>query len=343
MPSKKISEIDIGFMKEALALAREGLGKTSPNPTVGCVIVKHDQVISFARTANHGRPHAEALAIEKAGNAAEGATAYVTLMPCNTHGKMPPCAKALIDAGIARLVVACSDPSQNSDETVARLKGAGIDVQTGVCEDEALSLNEGYFKWVKTGKPLVSLKIATTLDGKIASLAGHSKWLTGEEARKDAHYLRSQNDAVLVGRKTAELDKPQLNVRHIKTDFQPKAVVIDRDNRLNLADNVLKISLEEGLPINHEGFFEPSDMLNHLGKQDVRRLLVEGGGKTLSYFFKRGEWDYLYWYKAPMIAGNDGLPAFHDGGIETVEKMPRLVWVRSENFGRDVLDVWKRV
>ena len=201
-------------MRAALALARRGLGSTWPNPTVGCVLVADGHVIGRGWTQPGGVPHAETVALERAGDQARGATAYISLEPCSHYGKTPPCADALVAAGISRAVLAMQDPNPDIDgRGIDKLKAAGVDVELGLMEAEARKVNAGFSLMVERGRPLVTLKTATTLDGRIAVSSGASQWITGAAARRRAHLLRSQNDAVMVGAGTAVADNPQLTCR----------------------------------------------------------------------------------------------------------------------------------
>jgi diaminohydroxyphosphoribosylaminopyrimidine deaminase/5-amino-6-(5-phosphoribosylamino)uracil reductase len=234
-------------MRAALALAARGLGRTWPNPAVGCVLVRDGHVVGRGWTQPGGRPHAEAEALARAGDAARGATAYVSLEPCAHTGKTPPCAEALIAAGIARVVAAVEDPDPRvSGRGLARLRDAGIAVTTGLCSAEADELNAGFFLRVREGRPLVSLKLATSLDGRIATRAGESQWITGAAARRRAHMLRATHDAVMVGLGTAKADDPELTCRLPGlADRSPVRVVPDR---LLVLPNTAKLFKTAGLP-----------------------------------------------------------------------------------------------
>ncbi|HQT72519.1 MAG TPA: bifunctional diaminohydroxyphosphoribosylaminopyrimidine deaminase/5-amino-6-(5-phosphoribosylamino)uracil reductase RibD, partial [Acidiphilium sp.] len=205
---------DLAPMRSALALARRGLGETAPNPSVGCVILRDGVVVGRGRTAPGGRPHAETEALAMAGEAARGATAYVTLEPCAHHGRTPPCADALIAAGIARVVIAMADPDPRTDGAgIARLRAAGIEVVEGVGAAEAAEINAGFTLRLRAGRPLVTLKLATSLDGQIATRTGESQWITGAAARQLGHALRGTHDAVMVGVGTVLADDPELTCR----------------------------------------------------------------------------------------------------------------------------------
>ena len=215
-------------MAHALALGQRGLGRTWPNPAVGCVIVHGGRVVGRGWTQPGGRPHAEVRALAQAGSAARGATAYVTLEPCAHHGHTGPCAEALIAAGVARVVTALQDPDPRvSGRGHAMLRAAGVAVTEGVLEPEARAVNAGFLKRVCHGLPLVTLKLATTLDGRIATASGESRWITGPEARRAVHALRLVHDAVLVGAGTARADDPDLTVRDLGATHQPVRIVID--------------------------------------------------------------------------------------------------------------------
>ena len=224
------------MMRAALAQARRSLGRTWPNPAVGCVIAKDGHVIARGRTQDGGRPHAEADALAKAGEAARGATVYVTLEPCSHFGKSPPCADALVRAGVARVVSAMEDPNPEvNGQGHARLRAAGIAVDVGEGADEAAEINAGFLLRVLSGRPLFHLKLASSLDGRIATASGESKWITGEGARADGHRLRSVHDAILVGAGTVAADDPELTCRLPGLGrYSPVRIVLD--SRAGLAE-----------------------------------------------------------------------------------------------------------
>jgi diaminohydroxyphosphoribosylaminopyrimidine deaminase/5-amino-6-(5-phosphoribosylamino)uracil reductase len=222
------SSTDYGYMAQALRLAEKGLYGTSPNPRVGCVLVRNGQVVGSGWHERAGQPHAEVHALAAAGATARGATAYLTLEPCSHHGRTPPCAEALIKAGIAKLVAAMQDPNPLvSGRGCSLLEEAGITVQTGLMEAEARALNIGFLTRMTRGRPWVRMKIAASLDGKTALNNGASQWITSEHARRDAHRLRARSCAVMTGIGTVLADDPQLTVRHIQTSRQPLSVVVD--------------------------------------------------------------------------------------------------------------------
>jgi len=236
------------WMQQAIELAKRGLYSTKPNPNVGCVIVKDDQLIGQGFHPKAGQPHAEVFALREAGEHAQGATAYVTLEPCAHYGRTPPCAEALVKAQVKKVVVACPDPNPLvAGKGVQILENAGIEVEVGICEDLASKLNQGFLKAMSTGMPYVRLKVASSLDGRTAMASGESKWITGSAARQDVQHWRAISGAVITGIETVIADDCQLNVRllnnfDIETVAQPKRVVLDRQGRLPLT-----AFLQEGL------------------------------------------------------------------------------------------------
>ena len=296
--------MDTEHMRAALALARRGLGNTWPNPSVGCVIVRDDRVVGRGTTAPGGRPHAERIALDAAGTAARGATVYVTLEPCSHHGQTPPCADALIAAGVRRVVVACVDPFPAVDGAgLARLRAAGIEVVTGIREAEAVALQEGFFTRVNIGRPMVTLKLASTLDGRIATRTGQSQWITGPAARRAAHALRAEHDAVLAGAGTVQADDPELTCRlpGIRPGLR---VVVDTHLRTPLLSRVIASAHEVSTWFLHGPGADPhraaalrqagvtliaveaggvgvdlADAMQALGRAGLTRVLVEGGAR----------------------------------------------------------------
>lgn len=230
-----ITEVDAGWMRVALGLARRGLGRVWPNPAVGCVLVKDGIVIGRGWTSDGGRPHAEANALRQAGVKARNATAYVTLEPCAHTGQTPPCAEALVEAGISRAVVAIEDPDPRvSGQGIDMLRSAGVSVEVGCMAREAMILNRGFLSRASTGRPMVTLKLATSLDGRIATGSGESRWITGPAARSEVHLMRAQSDAILVGAGTVRADNPKLDVRDLGIDSaNPVRIVVT--GSLNLA------------------------------------------------------------------------------------------------------------
>jgi diaminohydroxyphosphoribosylaminopyrimidine deaminase/5-amino-6-(5-phosphoribosylamino)uracil reductase len=361
---------DLMHMKAALALARRGLGGTWPNPAVGCVIVKEGRVVGRGWTQPGGRPHAETEALARAGVAAQGGTAYVSLEPCSHQGRTPPCADALIAAGIARVVAAVEDPDPRvSGRGIARLSGAGIPVGTGVCAVEAAELNVGFFSRVKRGRPLVTLKLATSLDGRIATATGESRWITGAAARERAHLLRATHDAVLVGTGTALTDDPQLTCRLPGLeDRSPVRIVLDA--RLRLPTTLRLFAEPDAAPTwvvtlassdparqaeltgrgirliiakpNEAGAIDLAGLLRRLGDDGLTRLLVEGGGQLAAALLRQGLVDRLVWMRAPIVIGGDGVPGIAALGLNALAGAPGFTLVSREIVGGDVIDAYRR-
>ncbi len=351
-------------MRAALALARRGLGSTWPNPSVGCVLVCDDRVVGRGTTAPGGRPHAEAIALAHAGDLARGATAYVTLEPCSHHGRTPPCADALIAAGVARVVVACGDPDPRVDGAgVAMLRAAGITVDIGLLADEARSLQLGFLTRVGLGRPMVTLKLASTLDGRIATHTGESQWITGPEARRAAHALRGQHDAVLAGVGTIEADDPELTCRipgyrktpdlrivvdsRLRTPATARVVATaataltwflhragaDVDRMQALSDAGVRL-IEVG------GDDDGVDLVagtQALGAAGLTRVLVEGGARIAGALLRAGLVDRIAWFHAPSVMGGDGWPAAQAFGVTALSEMPRFRRVDSRPMGNDML------
>lgn len=353
---------DVRFMQYALRLAHRGLGQTWPNPSVGCVLVKDGQIVGTARTEHGGTPHAETAALEQAESCAKGATAYVTLEPCSHHGTTPPCADALIEAGISRVVIACTDPDERvNGQGIARLRNAGINVVTGVCETEAADQHAGFFRRIRENRPLVTLKIATSLDGMIATSSGESQWITGEDARAHGHLLRARHDAVLTGIGTVLADNPALTCRLPGLGHaSPVRVVLDSQFRLppdcQLAQTasappvwvLTTVKTEHGtiqtaaLPANASGQVDVSAALSWLAEQGITRLLVEGGAHVNAAFMNAGLVDRLYWYRAPVVIGGSGLPAIAGLDETALANLPGFTRNSLRTLGKDVLEIYNR-
>ncbi len=347
---------DVRFMRMALGVARRGLGRVAPNPAVGCVLVRDGHVLARGWTAPGGRPHAETQALARAGAAARGATAYVTLEPCAHEGETPSCAAALIAAGVVRVVAAVEDPDpRTAGKGLAALADAGIAVTRGVCEAEAAALNRGFFLKVLEHRPLVALKLATSLDGRIASRSGSSRWITGDAARRHGHLLRARFDAILVGRGTVLADDPDLRCRLPGLeDRSPVRVVLSRGEPVpkgaRLLDHldaapvlVLTPQAFEDEAAANDGWLHPREVLEALALRGITRLLVEGGATTAAHFLRAGLVDRLYLYRAPALVGGDGLAAIGPLGVDDVSRdMPRFRAVATRALGSDRLDVYER-
>jgi len=360
---------DISHMRSALALARRGLGNTWPNPSVGCVIVKDGRVVGRAVTAPGGRPHAEVQALEMAGADARGATVYVTLEPCCHWGRTPPCTDALIAAGVARVVIAMRDPDprvNGAGET--RLRAAGIEVVEGVLEAEAQDIAAGFCTVVNFSRPLVTLKLASTLDGRIATRSGDSRWITGEPARKMAHALRGSNDAVLVGVGTVTTDDPDLTCRiegykkvpvvrvvadsHLRTPLRARLVTSARENptwivhRSGTDPERLSAFSELGVELLPVDPGEPGvDMIQalaELSRRGITRLLVEGGAQIAAALLRADLVDRIAWFHAPAVIGGDGWPAAQAFGVKDIAGMPRFLPDGVTRLGADMLTELRR-
>jgi diaminohydroxyphosphoribosylaminopyrimidine deaminase/5-amino-6-(5-phosphoribosylamino)uracil reductase len=340
-----------------------------PNPAVGCVLVRDGVVVGRGWTQPGGRPHAETEAIARAGDAARGAAAYVSLEPCAHTGKSPPCAEALVAAGIARAVVAVEDPDPRvCGRGIARLRAAGIRVDVGACAAEAGELNAGFFLRVSEGRPLVSLKLATSLDGRIATRGGDSRWITGEPARRRGHLLRATHDTILIGTGTALTDDPELTCRLPGlADRSPVRVVLDRTLRLRKTAKLLtsagavptwlvtSASIEAGRQAAAEragaqviavpeaaGRLSLTDALRALGDRGITRLLVEGGSALAASLLQQGLVDRIYWFRSAAIIGGDGLAAASSLEVERLTDAKRFARIETEAVGADLLEIYRR-
>jgi diaminohydroxyphosphoribosylaminopyrimidine deaminase/5-amino-6-(5-phosphoribosylamino)uracil reductase len=360
---------DPAHMQAALALARRGLGTTWPNPSVGCAIVRDGRVVGRGRTAPGGRPHAEREALAMAGPRARGATAYVTLEPCCHWGRSPPCTDALIEAGIGRVIVAAGDPDPRvNGEGIAKLRAAGIAVETGLLAAEALVTLEGFTTRLAKGRPMVTLKLATSLDGRIATATGHSQWITGPGARRLAHAMRGEHDAVMVGSATVLADDPDLTCRI--PGFRPVPVVrVVADSGLRTpagsrlartageapvwllarpdADPGRKAALETlgcqvvAVPPAAAGL-DIAAALQALGTRGLTRLLVEGGGRIAAALLALDLVDRIAWFHAPGVIGGDGLASVAPFGLKTLDRMPRFLRHSATAVGSDMISVYTR-
>ena len=359
--------LDRRFMALALALAGRGLGNVWPNPAVGCVLVKEGHIVGRGWTQPGGRPHAETEALDRADDDAKGATCYTTLEPCAHVGQTGPCATALVQAGIARAVVALEDPdSRVAGRGNARLEDAGIEVTRGCMEDRARALNAGFLSRVERGRPHVTLKLATTLDGRIATRSGNSRWITGKPARVRGHLLRALNDAVMVGAASVLADDPALTCRLPGLGAQsPVRIVIDGSARLPASHALIAgagehptwiVSTQElGGDGRHAAWCEagaevievaadangrPSlaAALEVLAARGLTRVLVEGGGRLAASLLGASLVDEIAWFRAPGVIGGDGVPALAALGVERADDMPRFRRVSSATLGEDVLD-----
>ena len=360
---------DISHMRAALALARRGLGNAWPNPAVGCVIVNAGRVVGRAVTAPGGRPHAETAALAMAGEAAREATAYVTLEPCCHWGRTPPCTDALIEAGVARVVIAARDcdPRVNG-AGITRLREAGIVVDEGLLSAEADDVTAGFFTRLRLGRPLVTLKLASTLDGRIATRRGESQWITGEAARRAGHALRGRHDAVLAGVGTVLADNPDLTCRipgykpvpmvrvvadsHLRTPLTCRLVATARLHPTwilarNGADPARRTALvEAGVEVVEVSAgamgVDLGDGLAALAERGITRLLVEGGAQIAAALLRADLVDRISWFHAPGIMGGDGWPAAQAFGVEKLAGMPHFVRDGVVAVGTDVMTELRR-
>jgi diaminohydroxyphosphoribosylaminopyrimidine deaminase/5-amino-6-(5-phosphoribosylamino)uracil reductase len=356
---------DQEFMRRALELAALGRGKTSPNPLVGAVVVKDGVIVGEGYHKKAGTPHAEVIALQEAGARAKGADLYVNLEPCCHYGRTPPCTKAIIEAGVKRVVVACEDPNLLvAGKGIEILRQAGIAVEVGVLEEEARRLNEVFFKFITTRRPFVTLKVAMSLDGKIATFAGDSKWITGEQARCYAHQMRAEHDAVMVGIGTVLTDDPLLTVRLPGESKQPWRLIVDSRLRIPLES---RIALTSGkfptivATVQHQGSREkkklleergievwelPADrgrvdlnaLLEELGRKEITSVLLEGGATLNASALEAGVVDKFVIFVAPKIIGGSRAPGPIGGlGVERIEDAWLVSNLEFSRVGEDLM------
>ncbi|MBM3524729.1 MAG: bifunctional diaminohydroxyphosphoribosylaminopyrimidine deaminase/5-amino-6-(5-phosphoribosylamino)uracil reductase RibD [Alphaproteobacteria bacterium] len=356
-------------MRAALMLAGRNLGRTWPNPAVGCVIVNAGRVVGRGATAVGGRPHAEAVALERAGSLARGADAYVTLEPCAHHGRAGPCADALIAAGVVRVVAAIEDPDpRTAGDGFARMRAAGIVVAIGIEAQRARDLNEGFLRRLSSGRPMITLKLAMSLDGRIATHRGDSRWITGESARARVQALRATHDAVMVGTGTALADDPELTCRLPGSESPPVVrVVIDRHLRIPLTHKVVagagasptwivtspRAERDRARALREAGVelievAETAEGLDlratarALGSRGLTRVLCEGGGHLAAGLLRDDLVDRLVCLRAGIAIGGDGRPALASFGVDRLGDAPRLQRIAQEPCGDDVMELWAR-
>lgn len=328
---------DNRHMDHALGLARRGLGNVWPNPAVGCVIVRDGRVVGRGWTQPGGRPHAEVRALAQAGDAARGATAYVTLEPCSHFGKTPPCANALIASGVARVVSAMTDPDPRvSGRGHAMLRDAGIMVTEGVRQAQARALQRGFLTRVAQGRPMLTLKLATSFDGRIATDSGESQWITGPDARRHVHALRLSHDAVMVGGGTARADLPGLNVRRLGAVRQPVRIVVSGQDLPALPPE----SADYGPLWQVAG--DPAAFMAELGARGLTRVFCEGGGVLAASLLQAGLVDELVGYTAGVVLGGDGRAATAPLGLAHLADAPRFRLAQMRRIGPDLFHRWLR-
>ena len=361
--------LELNAMRAALTLARRGLGAVWPNPAVGCVILNDGLVVGRGWTQPGGRPHGETEALRRAGEAARGAVAHVSLEPCCHWGQTPPCVDALIAAGVRRVVVALEDPDPRvAGQGLRRLRAAGLDVDVGLCAEEAAELNAGFLSRLRLGRPLVTFKLATSLDGRIAIATGESQWITGPPARERAHALRASHDAIMVGTGTVVADDPQLTCRLPGLDHRsPVRVVIDRHLRIPPAARIISDArrvptwvltlrsadpgrratfLANGVTLidvdpDREGQIDLRAALEALGERGITRLLVEGGARLAAAFFRARLIDRIGWVHAPLVIGGDGIPAIASFDLAALADGRTFERLSTETIGDDVLTTFR--
>tara|TARA_B100001121_G_scaffold310751_1_gene345784 strand:- start:1041 stop:2120 length:1080 start_codon:yes stop_codon:yes gene_type:complete len=357
-------------MQHAINISTRGLGLTCPNPSVGCVIVNKNIIVGRGVTAKGGRPHAETIALEMAGNKAKGSTVYVTLEPCNHFGETAPCCDALISAGVREVVVATLDPDKRvSGKGISRLRNSGIKVSLGVLEKEAIEVNEGYFKNKLHNLPFTTLKIANSIDSKIATRTGESKWITSKAARDHSHMLRARSDAIIISSTTAINDNPSLTCRlpgMIK--YSPIRIILDAfrrvPNNLEIFKNVSNIPvwIFTSIPINEKINQESIDLgvkiinvnndrfgygvnlkqvFSSLSGNGIMRVLVESGGNLSSALMNEKLIDRLVIYRAPSVIGGDGMSAIESINVSSLSDRLQFKLIRIEEFDENIIETYK--
>ena len=353
-------------MALAISLGRRNLGQTSPNPSVGCVLVNNNVIVGRGYTAPNGRPHAETQALKQAGLAANGATAYITLEPCSHEGETPPCADALVEAGIKRAVIATIDPDERvNGKGISILKAAGIEVKVGVLSEQASLDHTGFFFSQSEHRPWITLKLAASLDGKIATRTGDSKWITGSSARQFVHNMRRNHDAIMVGSGTVKSDDPSLNVRNMGNCVQPHRIVLSSNLEIPIKSNLAKTVHEQPLWIFHSNkasedlkskwldigarLFECQvdnfglairDIMRIISGKGITRLLCEGGGKLAATLIRSGLVDQMVTFHGGLTIGEDGYPSIGDLGILSLNEAKRWQLDNTLSFGTEVLNIW---
>ncbi|MGP4059239.1 bifunctional diaminohydroxyphosphoribosylaminopyrimidine deaminase/5-amino-6-(5-phosphoribosylamino)uracil reductase RibD [Halobacillus sp. H74] len=352
---------DERYMSMAIQMAEETVGQTSPNPSVAAIVVKDNQVVGVGVHVRAGEPHAEVHALTMAGSKAEGAEIYVTLEPCSHYGKTPPCAEAVIKAGIRRVVVASHDPNPKvAGRGIQMMKDKGLDVRTGVWKEAADELNRSFFHFIQTGEPYVRLKSAMSLDGKIATGSGESQWITGEESRRDGHFYRHKSDAILVGVNTVLADNPALTTRIEGNGSHPIRIVMDTHLRTPLSSQLILndqaptwIFVGSQVPDAHLQSFQEhphvrviplmgervsvEEVLRYLGEHKVTSLLVEGGATIADAFVRLDRVDETVTYMAPkLIGGKEALTPVAGKGIQQLKNVQSFQIVSTEILGEDL-------
>ncbi|QBF31222.1 riboflavin biosynthesis protein RibD [Thalassococcus sp. S3] len=356
-------------MALALSLGQRGQGQVWPNPAVGCVIVQAGRIVGRGWTQAGGRPHAEAVALSQAGSLAKGATVYVTLEPCAHHGQTPPCAQALINAGVSRVVAPLEDTDPRvSGEGFRTLHEAGITVSKGVLAEEAARHHKGFFLKIAGIRPFVTLKLASSFDGRIATATGQSQWITGPEARRVVHAMRAKHDAVMVGAGTARADDPTLTVRNLGIARQPVRIVVSRRLDVPLVGNLARSARAVPLWLCHGpdadadrlrawesvgatliacpvtgAQLDPAILLSRLAEAGLTRVFCEGGSALAASLLTAGLVDELVGFSAGLAIGAEGLPTIGALGLETLAEASRFNLAELRPIGNDILHRWERV
>lgn len=336
-------------MRLALSLARRGLGQTHPNPTVGCILVRPDidgRIVGRGWTQSGGRPHAETEALRRAGDLARGATAYVTLEPCSHTGRTPPCADALIAAGVSRVVAALEDPDDRvSGQGMAKLKAASVEAETGLLAEEAAVINGGYLLRRRAGRPRVTLKLALSIDGRIATRTGHSQWITSPEARAAGHALRARHDAILTGVGTVIADDPALTCRLPGlTDRSPLRVVMVGSRPVPPGCTMMN---GQGPPVrvfggNGDKRADPQSVLEALSADGINSVLIEAGKGITAAFLTADLVDEIVCFRAPSVIGGDGLAAIDALGVDRLPEAKHFRLVDQRAAGADAVERYRR-
>jgi diaminohydroxyphosphoribosylaminopyrimidine deaminase/5-amino-6-(5-phosphoribosylamino)uracil reductase len=355
-------------MMLALSLGRRGQGNTAPNPAVGCVVVNAGRIVGRGWTQPGGRPHAETVALAQAGAAARGADVYVTLEPCAHHGQTPPCVDALIAAGVSRVVVAVEDSDPRVNGTgAALLREAGITVETGLCADRAAADHAGFFLKTVARRPFVTLKLANSFDGRIATGTGESQWITGPSARRAVHAMRARHDAVMVGGGTARQDDPSLTVRGLGIARQPTRIVISRRLDIPLLGNLARTAGDVPVLLCHgrdadpilqdtwRGLgarllpcatvgsqLDPRDVLHQLADHGITRVFCEGGSALAATLIEADLVDRLVGFTAGLTIGAEGLPNIGALGLGKLAEAARFDLLSVRAVGRDICHEWAR-
>ena len=330
---------DAAMMQAAIRIGARHTGATWPNPSVGAVVVKEGQILAAACTGVSGRPHAEPQALALAGDFAKGATLYITLEPCAHTGKTPPCTQSIIQAGIARVVMGCADPDiRVAGLGVAQLRAAGIEVVESVCKAEAQAHHAAYLKTRLTGLPWVAVKLATSLDGAMATASGESQWITGKKARQYGHALRARHDAILTGIGTVLVDNPRMDCRLPGHEhFSPQRIVCDRQGRMPEHAAMLQTGNPPWIERETDDL---EQMLRKIAERGITSVLVEAGPTLTTAFLKSSLVDCIYWFQAPLIIGK-GQPAVNQPLAETLAEMVRYEKLEERALGADKLMVLK--